>query len=428
LKRVLIISPYFPPVNAADMQRVRMSLPYFREFGWTCEVVAVRERHAHVTKDPLLLQSLPVDTVVHHVQALSYRITSRIGLGSIALRSLWFYRKKVNALLRAKKFDLVYFSTTQFPVCILGAHWKKKFGVPYVVDLQDPWYSDYYKDKPKNERPPKYWFSSRLDHYTERIGMKSVDGLISVSNAYLETLAQRYPRCREIPSSTITFGAFAKDAFIAFANRSLQPSVLPVDKEKIKIVYIGRGGADMKDALRLVFLAFRECLEAGPSIFRNFHFYFIGTSYAAAGEGRPTIAPLAEAEGIGDYVTEKTDRIPFYQSLNTLAAADALLIPGSNDPGYTASKIYPYIMAEKPMLALFHPDSSVVKVLKECKVGTVLNFGEDRQTILSEIKNFLGKLGRQEYFRVKADPEAFEQYSARTMTQRQCELFNQVVL
>ena len=33
MKRLLIISPNFPPLNAADMQRVRMSLPYFKDFG-----------------------------------------------------------------------------------------------------------------------------------------------------------------------------------------------------------------------------------------------------------------------------------------------------------------------------------------------------------------------------------------------------------
>ena len=39
--RVLIVSPHFPPVNAPDHQRVRMSLPYLGEFGWEGHVLAV---------------------------------------------------------------------------------------------------------------------------------------------------------------------------------------------------------------------------------------------------------------------------------------------------------------------------------------------------------------------------------------------------
>ena len=39
--RVLIVSPHFPPVNAPDHQRVRMSLPYLGEFGWEGHVLTV---------------------------------------------------------------------------------------------------------------------------------------------------------------------------------------------------------------------------------------------------------------------------------------------------------------------------------------------------------------------------------------------------
>ncbi|XHR93523.1 hypothetical protein ACFJIV_24885 [Mucilaginibacter sp. UC70_90] len=58
-KKLLIISPYFPPVNAADMQRVRMSLPYFAACGWEAEVVTIDDQYTDMAKDELLLQSLP---------------------------------------------------------------------------------------------------------------------------------------------------------------------------------------------------------------------------------------------------------------------------------------------------------------------------------------------------------------------------------
>ncbi|MDB5150602.1 MAG: hypothetical protein JWQ57_4622 [Mucilaginibacter sp.] len=97
-KRVLIISPYFPPTNAADMQRVRMSLPYFEEYGWDAEVVTVDEKYSEQVKDELLLQSLPAHIKIHRVKAFNKKWTSKFGLGSIALHSLWFYRQKVNAI------------------------------------------------------------------------------------------------------------------------------------------------------------------------------------------------------------------------------------------------------------------------------------------------------------------------------------------
>src|SRR5207302_486281 len=65
---------------------------------------------------------------------------------------------------------------------------------------------------------------------------------------------------------------------------------------------------------------------------------------------------------------------PYFETLKCLVDADALLVPGSQDPKYTASKIYPYILARKPLLAIFHEHSSVVDVLRQTGAGTVITF------------------------------------------------------
>ena len=44
MPRLLIISPHFPPINAPDMQRVRMSLPHFVDAGWEVVVLTVDDR------------------------------------------------------------------------------------------------------------------------------------------------------------------------------------------------------------------------------------------------------------------------------------------------------------------------------------------------------------------------------------------------
>ncbi|WP_242691522.1 hypothetical protein [Desertivirga arenae] len=409
------------------MQRVRMSLPYFEEFGWEVEVVSVEQRHSDFNKDKFLTEALPFNLQLHAVNAFSKKLTSKIGLGSIAIRSLWYYKEKVNFLLETKKFDCIYFSTTQFPVCILGAYWKKKYKIPYVIDMQDPWHSDYYKDKPKNERPPKYWFAYNLNKILEPIALKSVDGLISVSEAYISTLKKRYPVIQDIPSSTITFGAFAKDFEIANKHEKELPSAIKRNPGEISIVYVGRGGKDMHPAVKLFFNAFKEGLDTHPEVFKDFKMYFIGTSYAAAGEGKQTIKPLAKQLDLDQFVEERTDRISFYQTLNTLRTANVLFIPGSDDPQYTASKIYPYLMAERPLISIFHPASSAAKIIKDCETGLSLTFGMEEATLREEIKTYLTLIATG---KVQAKPPkkaVFEEYSAKTMTKKQVELFEQVL-
>ena len=420
-KRILIISPYFPPTNAADMQRVRMSLPYFETFGWTAEVVTVNNIFADLPLDPLLLKTVPQNTVVHVVNALSKKYTLKLGLGSIGLRALPFYLHKVNNLLKTKKYDLIYFSTTQFPVCILGRYWKNKFKLPYVIDMQDPWHSEYYKDKPKSQRPAKYWFSYRMNKYFERIALKSVDGLIAVSESYLIDLKNRYPGIQNIPDSTITFGAFEQDLEIAELNKASFDPIL--NDNSSNIVYIGRGGEDMHRSIGIIFQALRNGIKQNNQL-KRLHFYFIGTSYNPARNLKKGILHLAEQYGVENQVTEITERISYYHALVTLQLADALFIPGSDDIKYTASKIYPYLSTQKPLLAVFNGSSPAINVLKEYGVKHVYNYEEvPERTLIDFFENVVsGSISSQGY-----NIDAIKKYSAREMTSRQCALFEKVI-
>ena len=405
------------------MQRVRMSLPYFASNGWNVEVVMVDENYTDIQIDPLLLQSVPNDIKIHKVKALNKRWTSKLGLGSIALRSSWFYRHQVNRLLKNGKFDLIYFSTTQFPVCILGAYWKRKFGIPYVIDMQDPWHSDYYQNKPQAQKPPKYWFSYRLNKYLEPIAIKNAGGLISVSESYVDMLKDRYPVIKTIPSAVITFGAFEPDLSIARENQTEFVSLL--DARFINIVYTGRGGADMHKAIIPVFEVLKKDLSDKENTFYSrLKFYFIGTSYAPAGQGKPTILPLAQQYGVADHVVEITDRISYYHTLLTLQQASALFIPGSDDPQYTASKIYPYLLTPKPLLAIFNGKSSAIPILREYGVKHVYDYENVTET---NINDFFSELNNSDPEPPLYNREAIDKYSAQQMTLNQCRLFNQVL-
>lgn len=424
MKKLLIISPFFPPSNAADMQRVRMSLPYFKQFGWEAEVVAVDAVYSEMVKDDLLMQSVPADIPIHYVKAFSKGLTSKFGLGSLALRSMIFYRAEVSRILQKTHFDLIYFSTTQFPLCILGAYWKKRFGVPYVIDMQDPWHSEYYKSKPKHERPKKYWFSYRLNKNLEPVAMKSAGGLISVSDDYITDLKTRYPEIKGIPAATITFGAFEPDMQIAKNNAGRFEPLF--DKRSVNLVYIGRGGADMYKAVSKLFRLLKKGLEKEPEKFKKLKVYFAGTSYAPSGQARQTIMPVADEFGVSDAVTEITDRISYYRTLATLQQADALFIPGSDDPRYTASKIYPYLLTGKPVLAIFHPESPAIGVLKEYGLEQVYNFENSAETD-EQIFDFLTQLIEGKLRSPKLNEEAQKKYSAENMTKRQCDLFDLVL-
>src|SRR5690606_27820558 len=121
-------------------------------------------------EDTLLEKSIPSDTRVIKVKALSSSATKIFGLGNLGIRAYWHLKKAAESLLSQERFDLVYFSTTMFVSMALGPSWFYKYKVPYILDFQDPWLSDYYCQN-KDQVPPggkfKYGFSQFLAKYLE---------------------------------------------------------------------------------------------------------------------------------------------------------------------------------------------------------------------------------------------------------------------
>jgi hypothetical protein len=418
MKKVLIVSPHFPPVNAADMHRIRQSLPYFEQFGWKPTVLCVDPNYVEMAKDDMLLESLPKGVEAHMVKAFSTTYTRKLGLGNLGLRAFLQLLKVGNSLLKADPYDLVYFSTTMFASMPLGRLWKKKFKVPFVIDMQDPWRNDYYLTVSKEEQPPKFWFAYNLDKYLERFTIPKVDGLIAVSSGYIDMLKSRYPKIKNIPSKTLTFGAAVKD--FEFINSKAISSSVVLDQHKTNFIYIGRGGHDMAKSLRVIFEAFKNGLDKNDNFKR-----FIGTSYAPDGQGQQTIKPIAEQFGIGNYVEEITDRKPYFEVLTLLKAADVILIPGSEDANYTASKLYPNILAKKPLLCIFHSNSSVVSIVKDLNAGEVVLF--DQKLAVEQCLENMEKIVAQLPNIPDTNWEKFQPFTAEAMTKVQCDFFNQVL-
>jgi hypothetical protein len=289
--------------------------------------------------------------------------------------------------------------------------------------VQDPWHSDYYQDKPATERPPKYWFSYRLNKYLEPIALKHVDGLISVSEKYIDDLKNRYPGIKNIPAATITFGSFEPDIKIAVKNKDKFTQIL--DGTFKNIVYIGRGGTDMHKAITPLFEALAKGLADDPEVFIKLKIYFIGTSYAA-GNGKPTISPLAEKYDLQNHVIEITGRISYYHTLVTLLQTDGLFIPGSDDPAYTASKIYPYLLTQKPLLTIFNSQSPAINTLNE--YNSPYNYSYDGTPDIDlKVYDFLKRIITTGIENTVYNGEALKKHSAQNMALQQCELFNRVI-
>ncbi len=346
MKRVLVISPHFPPVNAPDMQRVRVALPYFVEAGWEVTVLTVADPTPAAPVEPELASTVPTSVRIVRAHCWSRRWTRWLGFGNVALRSLPFLFLTGSRLLGGRRYDVVYFSTTMFITLPLGRLWKMLHGVPYVIDLQDPWVSDYY-ERPGAPPPPggwKYRFAQGLGRLLEGWTLRGASGLLAVSAAYLDTVRTRYPGLRAVPSVELPFGSPDPDLAHLRATLAQRPALLPAGGWRI--AFAGALGPGQLAAVAVLFAALAEARQAGPRV----AVHFFGTSYDPA--ARPATLALAAQYGLQDCVFEHPGRLRYFDALQVTLEADANLLLGSTDLAFTPSKTLAVLAAGRPVLTL----------------------------------------------------------------------------
>ena len=277
LRKVLVVSPHWPPVNAPDMQRVRLAMSYLRELGWEPVVLAVEPAMVEgAVLDPLLVESYPPDIRVVRVRGIPARFTRWAGFGALWWRCGRAVRRAGEALLGEGGFDLVFFSTTQFDAFALGPTWRKKYGVPYVLDYQDPWINGYYRRT--GTRPPGGWLKFNLSQWFARrrepAAVRGAAAIIAVSDAYGKGLQRSYPWFESKRVKLLPFGAAESDFQVAARHRPAKPLV-DFNDGNFHHVYAGRCGPDMSFAMAVIFRAFKMYLDSHPAEAARVRFHFI---------------------------------------------------------------------------------------------------------------------------------------------------------
>ena len=429
-KRALIVSPRFPPINAADLHRIRTSLPYFSKNGWDVEVLALTPETSDGVEDPALLETVPAEIPVRRVRAVSEQLTRRFGFGHVDLRSFFPMYRAGSRLLSESRFDLVYFSSTVFSLFVLGRIWKRRFGIKVVFDIQDPWYEERKSLYDAATAPGglrKYRVSQWINKRLERIAMRAADHIVVVSAGYSATLQRRYGWLSPAMFSTIPFGAAPRD-FEIFRELKTRQTLFAKDDGLRHWVYVGRGGPDMVPIVSILFQALARLREREPELINRLRLHFVGTSYAPLARTSKSVEPVAERWGVLDLVQEHSGRVPYFEALALLRDSDALILLGSTIAEYTASKLFNYVLAEKPTLAIFSAGSLVAKLATRVPWVRIALFSSDPNEAGFDSEVEKGVRWLAEGPSIPAGSwSALEAYSAEELTRVQCEIFDQVL-
>lgn len=421
MRRCLIVSPYFPPSTLAGVHRARHLSKHLPNHGWMPTVVCVDPRYHAEPLDPELAKLVPASTDVVSTGAIPLALTRRLGLvGEIGLRGFFHLRAALARLIDAQKPDGVLITGSPFYPMLLADWIQRTWRVPVVLDFQDPWVSRSGADA---KIWSKAWLSYQLALLLEPRAITAASWITSVSDWQNQELADRYPGLNRDHMQAIPIGGDPEDFdFLRGIERSRSKET------PFSFAYVGTSLPRSAPLFQALFAGLAILRVQRPELAKRIRMRFVGTSNQPGGNSDLRITSLAQAAGVADLISEEPARVPYLDALRILATADATLMIGSDEPHYTASKIFPCLMSGRPYLSLFHPQSSAHHILTEAGGGIAMTFKPDRTQ--SEIGQCISDSLERLIIRSKSigsiNPASYAEYTADAVSKKFSIIFERV--
>jgi len=400
MKKILIITYYWPPSGGAGVQRWLKFSKYLPEFGYQPVVLTVDDAMAsYAQTDYSLLQEVRPETQVHRTRTFEpynlyrklsgkkeipyggfsnqkkvtvFEKLSRLIRGNLFLpdpRRGWnhYALKKALELIQQEGIEVVVTSGPPHSTHLIGKSIKEKTGIRWIADFRDPW-TDIYYYKELYHSKLATWY----DKITERKVLVHADKIITVSGEVGKLLL------RKIPGST------GKIAVIPNGYDETDFDKITLLFNKVfTITYTGTIAVNYRIE------QFIEAIYRLPEGVKNeLRIRFVGNV-------PDEILRLFELKNLTPLV-EVLGYIPHERAVAEMVNASLLLlaIPDSPDnKGIVTGKFFEYLAARRPILAIGPKGGDVDRMVRECKAGQLFSYDEGDQmyqyilNLFVEVKN-----------------------------------------
>jgi hypothetical protein len=422
-RRVLFVTSSYAPFMTADVHRARQLAWELPGIGWDVELLhPSKEFQKAEYADAAAARLFNAEIRCHEAKPRATRLFRLLTMNSIGWRALWPLHRAGAALLRRKRFDLIYITTGNAILFCLAFCWRRTFETPCVLDFHDPWVVDESRYQ-TTKHTWKLWVNKRLARTMERWALQAAEGVVSVSPAYIEQLRRRYPGVRSLQDercAVIPFAGCERD-FVGAAESTFS------DGDHREIVYVGAGGPIMAKSFAAICAALATLRQGEEHLVRSLRIRILGTYGYVKTKGTRPLQDIAARFGLADIVEELPARVTYVKTMDLIKSSDGLLVLGVDDAGYMPSKLFTYAASGKPLLASLHPKSPALALFKQLSgMGHAICYDDEARPnvdAVATMKKFLSEVRERETFERRV---LLAEYLSPSMAKRHAALFSRI--
>jgi len=431
MKKVLIITYYWPPSGGAGVQRVLKLVKYLRQNNWE-PVIYTADEAEYPILDTSLAKDIPEGVTVirkklwepysFYKKFIGQKKDQKVYSGFLSENKKSSFAQKVSVWIRGNFFipdarcfwikpsvrflseylkqnpvDAIISSGPPHTTHLIARGVKRKTNLPWIADFRDPWTQiDFYE---------QLMLTSVADakhKRLERSVLKEADKVITVSWNWAKDLEAIGKRKVEI----ITNG-FDEDDFSA--TDSTQPD------SKFSMSHIGSLNGDRNAAN--FWRALKELCSDDAQFKNDLVIRLIGKNDFA-------VYQSIEQNGLQAQL-EKIEYIPHNETGKYQQRSSVLLLFLNNTPnvlGIIPGKLFEYLAARRPILVIGNSNGDSARIVTETNAGAICDF-DQKEKMKATIKDFYTRWKKNE---LTVSAAAIEKYSRKTIAQKFAVLLNEL--
>jgi len=394
MKKVLIITYYWPPSGGAGVQRWLKFIKYLRLYGWE-PVVYTPENPEAPSVDNSLMKDVPANLTVIKTKIREPYTAYKTFIGkkdqainagflsetkkpkrseSIAVwirgnlfipdaRKFWIKPsiKYLVQYLSKNPVDAIISSGPPHSMHMIALGVKKKLSIPWLADFRDPWTNiDFYDQLKLSKR------ADRLHRKKEKDVISAADKIVTVNR----TMAEEFEAMGARETAVVSNGFDEED--FNLENRTLS--------REFSIIHLGSINKDRNS--ETFWVALKELLNELEGLRNDLKIVLIGKNDISVVES-------IERNELS-YCTQYIKYLPHDDAIEEAAKAQILLLPLNNTPnalGITTGKVFEYLALKRPIMCIGPTNGDCARILNDTSSGSVAGF-DDKEKMKSIMKAY----------------------------------------